>query len=51
MVSNLRIGTSGWNYPSGLGTWNGVFYPAREKGRLASLRQQGDQRPCHLAVA
>lgn len=33
MVSNLRIGTSGWNYPSGLGTWNGVFYPAREKGR------------------
>jgi uncharacterized protein YecE (DUF72 family) len=27
-VSNLRIGTSGWNYPSGRGTWNGVFYPA-----------------------
>jgi uncharacterized protein YecE (DUF72 family) len=25
--SNLRIGTSGWNYPSGNGTWNGVFYP------------------------
>jgi uncharacterized protein YecE (DUF72 family) len=25
--SNLRIGTSGWNYPSGRGTWNGVFYP------------------------
>jgi uncharacterized protein YecE (DUF72 family) len=24
----LRIGTSGWNYPSGKGTWNGVFYPA-----------------------
>lgn len=23
----LRIGTSGWNYPSGRGTWNGVFYP------------------------
>jgi uncharacterized protein YecE (DUF72 family) len=23
----LRIGTSGWNYPSGDGTWNGVFYP------------------------
>ena len=23
----LRIGTSGWNYPSGKGTWNGVFYP------------------------
>ena len=25
----IRIGTSGWNYPSGKGTWNGVFYPAR----------------------
>ena len=23
----LRIGTSGWNYPSGQGTWNGIFYP------------------------
>jgi uncharacterized protein YecE (DUF72 family) len=30
----LFIGTSGWNYPSGLGTWNGVFYPMREvRGR------------------
>src|SRR5436309_200768 len=26
-MSNVRIGTSGWNYPSGRGTWNGVFYP------------------------
>jgi uncharacterized protein YecE (DUF72 family) len=25
---DLRIGTSGWNYPSGHGTWNGVFYPS-----------------------
>lgn len=23
-----RIGTSGWSYPGGRGTWNGVFYPA-----------------------
>jgi uncharacterized protein YecE (DUF72 family) len=23
----LRIGTSGWNYPAGRGTWNGLFYP------------------------
>jgi uncharacterized protein YecE (DUF72 family) len=23
----LRIGTSGWNYPAGRGTWNGIFYP------------------------
>ena len=27
----IRIGTSGWSYPSGHGTWNGVFYP--KKGR------------------
>jgi uncharacterized protein YecE (DUF72 family) len=26
-VSELRIGTSGWNYPKGKGTWNGIFYP------------------------
>jgi uncharacterized protein YecE (DUF72 family) len=29
--SNLRIGTSGWNYPTGRGTWNGVFYPPPRK--------------------
>jgi uncharacterized protein YecE (DUF72 family) len=32
---NLRIGTSGWNYPAGRGTWNGIFYPpgrGRKKG-------------------
>lgn len=29
----LRIGTSGWNYPSGKGTWNGVFYPATRSRR------------------
>jgi uncharacterized protein YecE (DUF72 family) len=28
----VRIGTSGWNYPSGAGTWDGAFYPAR-RGR------------------
>jgi len=34
-ASVLRIGTSGWNYPSGRGTWNGIFYPparGRAKG-------------------
>src|SRR5262249_45493361 len=31
--SEVRIGTAGWNYPSGKGTWNGVFYPKpRKKG-------------------
>ena len=31
----LRIGTSGWNYPTGRGSWNGIFYPLpedRERG-------------------
>src|SRR5262245_12483992 len=26
-MSDVRVGTSGWNYPSGKGTWNGIFYP------------------------
>jgi uncharacterized protein YecE (DUF72 family) len=26
---SVRVGTSGWSYPSGRGTWNGVFYPPR----------------------
>jgi uncharacterized protein YecE (DUF72 family) len=26
-VRDLLIGTSGWSYPTGRGTWNGVFYP------------------------
>jgi uncharacterized protein YecE (DUF72 family) len=30
-MADIRIGTSGWSYPSGRGTWNGVFYPP--KGR------------------
>jgi uncharacterized protein YecE (DUF72 family) len=31
----VRIGTAGWNYPTGKGTWNGIFYPLpedRERG-------------------
>jgi uncharacterized protein YecE (DUF72 family) len=34
-MGEIRVGTSGWSYPSGKGTWNGVFYPekrARPKG-------------------
>jgi len=30
---SLRIGTSGWNYPTGRGTWNGLFYPATRSVR------------------
>src|SRR3982074_3310555 len=32
IVSNIRVGTSGWHYPTGRGRWDGVFYPAR-RGR------------------
>ena len=28
-MGDIRVGTSGWNYPSGRGTWNGLFYPSR----------------------
>ena len=31
-VMDVRIGTSGWSYPSGAGTWNGLFYPPRGRG-------------------
>ncbi len=27
MTDIVRVGTSGWSYPSGKGTWNGIFYP------------------------
>jgi uncharacterized protein YecE (DUF72 family) len=33
---SLRIGTSGWNYPSGQGRWNGVFYPATRSKRAGT---------------
>jgi len=27
LANAIRVGTSGWSYPSGKGTWNGIFYP------------------------
>jgi uncharacterized protein YecE (DUF72 family) len=30
---SVHVGTSGWSYPSGAGTWNGVFYPATRSKR------------------
>lgn len=36
MTGELRIGTSGWHYPSGKGTWDGVFYPPK-KGRARTF--------------
>jgi uncharacterized protein YecE (DUF72 family) len=39
-VGEIRIGTSGWSYPSGKGTWNGIFYPippGHRSGRRGSF--------------
>jgi len=33
VAPSLRIGTSGWNYPTGRGTWNGIFYPPARRRR------------------
>lgn len=30
---SVHVGTSGWSYPSGKGTWNGLFYPATRSKR------------------
>ena len=35
---SIRVGTSGWNYPSGKGTWNGIFYPGRRPRGFDELR-------------
>ena len=32
-MGDVRVGTSGWSYPSGKGTWNGLFYPATRSKR------------------
>ena len=31
--ADIRVGTSGWSYPSGKGTWNGIFYPRQPSRR------------------
>ena len=36
MTSSVRVGTSGWNYPGGRGTWNGIFYPP-SRGRAKTF--------------
>lgn len=33
-VNQIYIGTSGWSYPKGEGTWNGYFYPPGTKNEL-----------------
>jgi uncharacterized protein YecE (DUF72 family) len=35
-MSVIRVGTSGWSYPTGNGTWNGIFYP-KKRARFDEL--------------
>ena len=35
-MTAIRVGTSGWSYPTGDGTWNGVFYPTAAQRRRGS---------------
>lgn len=37
-MASLRIGTSGWSYPAGAGTWNGIFYPEKPARSFDELR-------------
>jgi uncharacterized protein YecE (DUF72 family) len=39
---SIRVGTSGWSYPSGKGTWKGVFYRPGTKDDLASYAERFD---------
>ncbi|MFH1646369.1 MAG: DUF72 domain-containing protein [Chloroflexota bacterium] len=38
MVADIYIGTSGWSYPRGEGTWRGYFYPP---GKISELEYYG----------
>jgi uncharacterized protein YecE (DUF72 family) len=35
-MASVRVGTSGWSYPSGEGRWNGVFYPRTRSKRAGT---------------
>ncbi len=37
-AAEIRVGTSGWHYPGGRGTWNGPFYPVPRPRGFDELR-------------
>ncbi len=39
----IHVGTSGWSYPSGRGTWHGVFYPKPRPRGFDELRYYADR--------
>ena len=43
-ASEVRIGTSGWNYPvTGYGPWTGVFYPLKQGQRIPDTKEKFDE--------
>jgi len=38
-LTGIYIGTSGWSYPAGEGSWNGTFYPPGTKNELQYYSQ------------
>ena len=43
-MSDVRVGTSGWSYPTGKGTWNGIFYPVGPRAATTRRRDAGGER-------
>ena len=40
----VRIGTSGWNYPAtGYGPWSGVFYPLKQGQTIPGTNVKFDE--------
>ena len=40
----IRIGTSGWNYPlTGYGPWTGVFYPLKNGQKIPDMKEKFDE--------
>ncbi|HTM31176.1 MAG TPA: DUF72 domain-containing protein [Vicinamibacterales bacterium] len=43
-LNEVRIGTSGWNYPSGgYGPWTGVFYPLKQGQAIPGKKRKFDE--------
>ena len=41
---DVRIGTSGWNYPApGYGPWTGIFYPYKQGQKIPGTTQKFDE--------
>lgn len=43
MRGEARLGTSGWHYPGGEGTWNGTFYPKKRPRGFDELRYYAER--------